>query len=76
MTSNAIPRYCGRFRRGDVGAESKDVRSGWMTFVERRRGACVEKETVVWADSNTRRDDRKSLRNEVHNANAVVWKPV
>jgi hypothetical protein len=29
----------------------------------------------VWAERDDRRE-RKSLRNEVHNANAVVWEPV
>ena len=51
--------------------ELKGVRGG----VERRRGVCVGIETEgPWAERNIRRE-RKSLRNEVHNANAVVRGP-
>tara|TARA_B100001142_G_scaffold221931_1_gene220071 strand:- start:798 stop:968 length:171 start_codon:yes stop_codon:yes gene_type:complete len=55
----------------NVGAELKGVRSG----VVRRRCVSGSKPTVVWAERGDRREV-KSLRNGVHNANAVVWGPV
>ena len=59
-------------RSDDVGVELKGVRSG----VERRRGVCVGIESEgPWAERNDRRE-RKSSRNGVHRANAVVWGPV
>jgi hypothetical protein len=49
---------------------------GVISGVERRRGrrGGIESEWW-WAERNDRRE-RKSLRNEVHHANAVVWGPV
>jgi hypothetical protein len=54
----------------EVGAESKGVR--WSRKASRRIGIETE---GLWAESDERRE-RKSLRNEVHNANGVVWGPV
>jgi hypothetical protein len=52
--------------------EFKGVRSG----VVRRRGVCVGIESEgPWAEGNDCRE-RKSSRNGVHRADAVVWGPV
>ena len=62
----------------DVGVDESETSSGarqmedWSREASRRVGI---ETTEVWAERDDRRE-RKSLRNEVHNANAVVWEPV
>ena len=60
----------GSIVQSDVGVEFTGVRSGF----ERRRGRVLKAREGL-AERDERRE-RKSLRNEVHNANAVVWGPV